>query len=299
VIAPWFVKTAVTTGNPFFPFLGEWFGYGPASERVLSLRRLRLSTDFPAARDIGGFLRYLASIHFGANPHVSGLLGPLPLALGVLALTRLSRATAALAATLAVLAVLLFVYAPALRFGSPLLPFLAVGAAVGGARLARSGFAARWVLGTALALLAVHHLASAGLTYLPRVPALAAPEPYRKAKFPDQVALREMVARAEPVVAIPMGAVLWMPKPVYLLIWERNGELFFTRRTPPREARAVLDRRGVRSLVLDVRPPLPADGSLGHPIVDAWLREGTASLRPDANPPAARAGKVWVLVDLH
>jgi hypothetical protein len=327
VVAPWFAKLAATAGNPCFPFLGEWFGYGPTSAELLSLRRFRLSTDFwverdvagfarPFAveRDIAGFLRYLASIHFGRNPHLSGLIGPLPLALAPLALHRLSRGTAVLAGTLAALFVLQFVYMPALRFGTPLLPFLAVAAAVGGARLARSGSAARAVLGVAMVLLALYHGAAMGVHLPPRVAALRDPRAYEREVFPDQVALRYLVSSADAVVAIPMGAVFWMPPPVYNLHWERNGELFFipktlhwerdgepfsTRSTPPREALALLKRRGVRSLAIDVKPPHPRDGRVGHPTVDAWLREGLAALRAEREPPPARGDRVWVLVDLE
>ena len=299
VVAPWFAKAAATTGNPLFPFFGDWLGTGPTHEKLLSLRRFRLSTDIHVARNPLGLLQYLIMIHFGSNPHVSGLLGPLPLALGVLAIGRLSRATVVLVATLALLFLLQFVYMPALRFGSPLLPFLALAAAVGGERLARSGRASRWLLIGALALVSMHHLRFVGESYLPRIASLRSPEAHERAKFPDQVNLREVVARAEPVVGIPMGAVFWMPKPVYVLLWQRNGELFFNRTTPPRAARSILRERGVRSLVMDVAPPLPMDGTLGHPIVDAWIREGSARLRPDPNPLSARGDKVWVLVDLE
>lgn len=310
-VAPWLVKAAVTSGNPFFPFLGGWLGTGATTEQVLSLRRFRLSTDFWMDRGVGGFLRYLVSIHVGSNPHVSGLIGPLPLALAPFALQRVSRATTVLAVTLAGLFVLQFMAMPALRFGAPLLPFLAIAAAVGGARLARAGPAARGLLGVAFALLAVHHGAALGARYGPRLAALRDPAAYERRVFPDQVALREVVARAEPVVAIPMGAVLWMPKPVYVLLWERNGELFFqdlrgkrdgepfvVPRTPQAQARALLARRGVRSLALDVRPPHPHDGRVGNATVDAWLREGTATLRADPDPPRARGDRRWVIVDL-
>jgi hypothetical protein len=153
-----------------------------------------------------------------------------------------------------------------------------------------------------------------GARLLPRVAALRDPRAYEREVFPDQVALREVVSNAEPVVAIPMGAVFWMPKPVYNLHWERNGELFFireglhweragerffTRKTPPREALALLRRRGVRSLAIDVEPPHPRDGRVGHPILDAWLREGLAALRADGELPSARGDRVWVLVELE
>jgi hypothetical protein len=153
-----------------------------------------------------------------------------------------------------------------------------------------------------------------GARYLPRVATLRDPQVYQREILPDQVTLREVVSSAEPVVAIPMGAVFWMPKPVYNLHWERNGELFFTpktlhwerngepfstRSTPPREALALLAKRGVRSLAIDVRPPHPQDGRVGHPIVDAWLREGLAALRAEGKLPPARGDRVWVLVDLE
>jgi hypothetical protein len=89
---------------------------------------------------------------------------------------------------------------------------------------------------------------------------------------------------------------------VYLLHWERNGELFFDRvrgqYTPPDEALALLRRRGVGSLVIDVAPGARAPGELGQPTVDAWLRAGAARVRDDAPRLPARGGREWVLVDL-
>lgn len=311
-IAPWLLKAGVTSGNPFFPLLGDWLGTGPTTEQVLSLRRFRLSTDFGADPDLPGFLHYLASIHFGHNPHLSGLIGPLPLALAPFALHRVSRSTAVLAAILVLLIVGQFVFMPALRFGSPVLPFLAIAAAVGGMRLADSGSAARGTLGIVFAVIAIHQGFAVAAHYLPRVAALRSPDAYQRRIFPDQVALGEMVSRGSPVVGIPKGAVLWMPKPVYNLLWERNGELFFrdlrgrrgdqhhvVRSATPEAARALLKRRGVRSLVLDVRPPHPGDGRVGNAIVDAWLHDRVAKLRPDPDPPRARGDRVWVLVDLN
>jgi len=120
-----------------------------------------------------------------------------------------------------------------------------------------------------------------------------------------------VVAGAEPVVAIPMGAVHWMTRPVYNLLWERNGELVFRelrgRRgservfepaTPPDEALALLRERGVRSLVIDAAPPHPRDGFVGHPTVDTWLRDGRARLREDPDRKRARGQKVRVVIDL-
>ena len=48
LVLPWLVKLGVTTGNPFFPFLGDWLGSGQASAAQLMLRRYRLSTDYAA-----------------------------------------------------------------------------------------------------------------------------------------------------------------------------------------------------------------------------------------------------------
>ena len=302
LVAPWCVKAALTTGNPFFPFLGDHFGLGGYDARHLALRAYRLSTDFAGPRTGGSALAYLASLVAGRNPHLSGLLGPLPFALGLLALHRPPRATLLLVIVLGALAWLQFVSMPALRFATPLLPFVAVAAAVGGARLARSGPVAATTLALCLGVLALHHLAGFAQACLPRIAALAGPRAYEARVFPDQAALRDLVSRAGPVVAIPGGAVAWMEKPVYVLDWERNGELFFDRvleyQTPPEEARALLARRGVRSLVLDVAPPLPEDGRLGHPTVDAWIRDGRARVRPDPRPKPARRGRVWVTVDL-
>ncbi len=195
-------------------------------------------------------------------------------------------------------------YVPALVAGEPdaAASVSACFAAAGGERLARSGAPARGILVAVLALLFVHHAAQLGLRYGPRLGALRDPWAYAEAVFPDQVALRRMVARAPPVVAIPNGAVEWMPKPVYVLDWQRNGELLFDpvlgRWTPPDAALALLRRRDVRSLVLDVPPRRPPDGSIGHPTVDAWLREGLARVRPDPDPPRARGDRVWVQVEL-
>jgi hypothetical protein len=209
-----------------------------------------------------------------------------------------------LAALVFLLLGLQFVFMPALRFAAPLLPFLAIGAGVGGARLARSGRAPRVALGIAIGLLLAHHVAAAGARYGPRLTALPAPDAYRAREFPAQLALAELVARGDGVVAIPKGAVLWMPRPVYLLHWERNGELFFDRvlgrQTPPDEALALLRRRGVGSLVLQLSAPPPAldQERVGHPIVDRWIAEGLAARRADVAPRPAAGGDVYLLVDL-
>jgi hypothetical protein len=302
LIAPWFVKTWLAMGNPVFPLLVDWLGSGWASADHLALRRYRLSTDF-APRGPWSFAHYLVSMHFGGNPHVSGLLGALPLALLPAAIHRPSRPTALLAATLFLLLGLQFVFMPAVRFGAPLLPWLAIGAAVGGARLARSGRGPRLAVGAALVLLGIHHGVAALARHLPRVAAIRSPDAYRASVFLDQIALGQLVAQGRGVVAIPGGAVLWMRKPVYLLHWERNGELFFGsvlgRRTPPDEALALLRRRGVGSLVVEVPAPLPDDRvRVGHPTVDAWIAAGQAARRLGVRPRPVRPGRLLVLVDL-
>ena len=102
-------------------------------------------------------------------------------------------------------------------------------------------------------------------------------------------------------MAIPKGAASWMDRPVYLLHWERNGEIFFEpvlgHWTPPDEALELLWRRGVRSLVVDVEPPL-SDARVGHETVDAWMAAGRARIRRDVAPLPARRGRVWILLDL-
>jgi hypothetical protein len=306
LVSPWLIKTTLSTGNPFFPLLGGWLGTGPTDATTLALRRLRLLANYPVPRDLGGLARYLASLQVGSNPHVGGLLGPLPLALAPLALGRLSRASAVLLATLCGLVVAMFFALPAVRFGTPVWPWLGVAAALGGRRLAASGALARGVLGAALVLALLHQGAAAARMCVERVAALPDPHAYERRVFPDQDALRRMVARAEPVVGIPMGAVAWMPRPVYNLLWERNGELFFGRgmpeglvRTPPDRAFALLRARGVRSLVLDVVPPHPGDGRVGHPAVDVWLADGRARLAADVPSLPARGERVWVLVRLR
>ena len=300
LMAPWLVKTGIAMGNPVFPFLGDWLGTGYASADHLSLRRYRLSTDF-APRGPFSFAHYLVSLHFGGNPHVSGLVGVLPLALLPAAIHRPSRPTALLAGCVFLLLGLQFVFMPAVRFGAPMLPFLAIGAAVGGARLARSGRGPRLAVCAAILLLGVHHGVAALARHLPRVAALRAPDAYRAHEFPDQVALAELVALGRGVVAIPQGAALWMPRPVYLLHWERNGELFFNevrgRRTPPGAALALLQRRGVGSLVVEVPAP-PPEGRVGHATVDAWIAAGVAARRAGVEPRPARPKRVLVLVDL-
>ena len=155
------------------------------------------------------------------------------------------------------------------------------------------------MLAAALVLVALHQGAVAAVALLPRVAALRAPAAYEQARFPDQDALRKMVAQAPPIVGIPMGAVSWMPRPVYNLLWERNGELFFDERTPPDAALALLRERGVRSLVLDVDPPHPEDGRTGHPLVDTWIAEQQATLARDAPLLPARDPRRWVLVLLR
>jgi len=296
VAAPWFLKTALTSGNPFFPLLGGWLGTGAAEPRYFELRAFRGAANYPVARDPAGFLQYLVSLTFGRNVHVSGLLGPLPLALAPLAVAKLSRATWALLGVCAALLVPLFVTLPAARFGTPLWPWVAVAAAVGGHRLAASGGFARRVLAAVLLLVAAQQTLLATRVLVPRVLALRAPRAYERERFPEQDALRRMVAQAEPVVGIPMGAVSWMTQPVYNLLWERNGELYFMKGTSPEVARARLVERDVRSLVIDAEAELLARGRTGHAIVDAWLDGGVAALAPEIEPLPARAGRQWVLV---
>ena len=100
------------------------------------------------------------------------------------------------------------------------------------------------------------------------------------------------------MVAIPMGAVSWMTRPVYNLLWERNGEIYFLEGALPEGVLRRLRDRGVRSLVLDVKPPHPDDGRTGHPIADAWLENGAAAIAPDAPVLPARGNKRWVLLRL-
>jgi hypothetical protein len=297
--APWLLKVALTTGNPLFPLFGDCLGYGPTSAELLAAKRGDVGSYVHVERSAAGFAAYLASLTFGRTYHVSGLLGPLPLALAPLALTRASRPTALLICVMLALFALQFWLMPALRFASPLLPWVALATASGGARLAASGPAAARLLGAVVAGLGLLHGAWLVASYAPRLAALRDPGAYERALFPDQVALRELVARAAPVVAIPRGAVAWMPQPVYNLHWSRNGELFFDGRTAPDAARALLERRGVRSIAFDVEPRLLAKGRLGHPLLDAWLADGSAALRADPEPPAARRGRVWVLVELR
>jgi hypothetical protein len=301
VTAPWLVKQALTTGNPLFPLFAAQLGSGPFDPEHVALRQLRLATDYPLPRDgLAGLAAYALSLTFGHNVHSGGLIGPLPLALGALALRQPSRPGAAQAGVLAALFLLQATFMPALRFALPLLPFLAVAAAQGGVRLARSGAAARWTLATVIALVAALQARDLAGAYGPRLLALREPQAYERARFPDQDALRELVAVGRGTVAIPMGAAAWMPRPVYLLHWERNGELFFEpvrgRFTPPHETRALLWRRGVRSLVIDV-PPTQPRGKVGHPTLDAWLAAGVVRERDGAPRPPARRGREWRLFD--
>ena len=143
---------------------------------------------------------------------------------------------------------------------------------------------------------AVFQAASAIGAYAPRLAALRAPRPYERAVWPAEESLREMVAQAQPVVAIPMGAVLWMPKPVYLLIAERNGEIFVGRDSA-RHLLEVLERRSVRSLIVSVSSTAPP-GRLGHRVFDRWIRRGWLRRRTDVEPLPSWPGKVWVLLDV-
>jgi hypothetical protein len=297
LITPWFVKTGLTTGNPVFPLLGGIFGYGPSSPELLAWKRGDVSHYVRVERSLPGFFRYLASLTFGRTYHVSGLLGPLPLALAPLAWTRPARPTLVLIALLAVLALLQFLFMPALRFGAPLLPFYALAAAVGGARLAGSGLAGRRAVAAALVVSGAIAWVGAAEKLAARLVALREPSAYERAALPAQANLREVVARGDAVVAIPRGAVSWMPKPVYNLHWSRNGELFFDERTNPDAALALLRERGVHSLAIEA--PRGRSPRVGHPIVDAWLARGDATLVPDPNPPSAGRDRVWRLVRLR
>lgn len=295
---PWFAKSALTSGNPLFPMFGEWLGYGSTSAAHLAGRRSTLLQAFPVDRDPMGLVRWLAWVAFGPELARGGMLGPLPLALAPIAVQRTTRRTAVLCAVLALLVLLQFAFMRPVRFGAPAWAFLSLAAAVGGSRLARSGSVSRAVLAIGLACVAAFGVSSLAGESLERIAAIRSPDPYRNAAWPDQLALRELVEQGDATVAISMGAALWMPKPVYNLHWERNGEMFF-RGTPPERSLALLRERGVRSLVVTVDAPLPDDGSIGHPTVDAWIREGHASLRADLPPRIKRGRRIWVLVDLR
>ena len=299
---PWLAKAWATSGNPLFPLFPERLGSGFATPLHLSLRRFRLSTDLPVARDLAGFLYYLASLTFGRNPHFSGQLGPLPLALAPLALGGITRSAAVLTGVAVALCLGMWLYMPALRFGAPLLPLLAIATAVGGARLARSGSVPHGLLAGLLVLVGLYQVSSFAEVVGPRLVALRQPHAYERAVFPDQDGLRTLVNRAHGKVAIPKGAVLWLSQPAYVLHWERNGEIFFDRllrhRTPPARVLEVLEGHGVTAVAMDVRAPPPGGGGIGHPTVDAWIRAGRARLRPDADPPRARGDRRWVLIDL-
>lgn len=149
---------------------------------------------------------------------------------------------------------------------------------------------------------ALYSLAGFASLIPPRVGSLRDPLAYEAQQFPDQDGLRRLVARANGKVAIPKGAVHWLSQPAYVLHWERNGEIFFDRllhhHTPPDRVLAVLEGHGVTAVALDVERPLPADGGVGHPTVDAWIRAGRARRRPDPDPPRARQERIWVLIDL-
>ncbi len=105
--------------------------------------------------------------------------------------------------------------------------------------------------------------------------------------------------QARPVVAIPGGLAFWIPKPIYSLHWERNGESMFGGRSHPAQILAQLKRRGVSSVVLAAPTPLPEDGSIGHPIADQWLRTGAVKLRPGLEARSSGPGQIWVLLDLQ
>jgi len=292
---PWFVKAALSTGNPLFPLLGEVFGWGPSDAAHVAIRTERLALDLPPElRSLGSYLYHLA---FGDHPYLGGLLGPLPLAFAPLALRRMDRATAALTVVWLGLFALQFIFAPSLRFGIPLLPFVALVAATGADSLARRRRSLGIAVGLLCATASIFQAASAVGAYAPRLGAVRAPGPYERAVWPAEESLRKIVARGAPVVAIPMGAVLWMPKPVYLLIGERNGEIFDVS-DPPRHIFDVFERRGVSSLVVSVELPLPADGGLRHATYDEAIRRGWLRPRPDVQPLPAFPGRVWVLLEV-
>src|SRR5262249_56338039 len=50
LVSPWFAKSALTSGNPFFPLFSGRVAAGFATPDHLELRSLRLSQDFPTRR---------------------------------------------------------------------------------------------------------------------------------------------------------------------------------------------------------------------------------------------------------
>ena len=200
------------------------------------------------------------------------------------------------------LALLQFVYMPALRFATPMLPFVAIAAAVGGARLARSGRGRPGLLTIGLAGIALQQAVGLGRALPAAYRRLRDPHAYERREYPDQAALREAVARAEPVVAIPKGAVAWMPKPVYVLHWERNGELFFDRVARlPDAARCGARAAGAARRALARARRRAAAAGRWHDRPHRSSMPGSAPAGPACatSPTSLRAdGRVWVTIDL-
>ena len=118
-MTPWCVKAGLTTGNPFFPFLGARFGLGGYDARHLALRAFRLSTDFALPRTPRGYLAYLVSLAAGHNPHGSRLARPAAVRCSLRSRSSVLARQSAAARRAGALALLQFVYMPALRFATP------------------------------------------------------------------------------------------------------------------------------------------------------------------------------------
>lgn len=135
VAAPWYVKSQIMTGNPFYPFFYGWFGgreWGPLAEAAYTVEQAR----FGIGRGWLDFVRLpwtltMSPREFWDFPTAS--LGPLPLALipAAVLIRRTDAATRFLLAAALVFLVGWFLSVQHIRYLTPILPILA--AVAGGA----------------------------------------------------------------------------------------------------------------------------------------------------------------------
>jgi len=174
--APWYIKSAVWTGNPVYPFFYGVFGGKHFSAEAARLYRAE-QLSFGMGHGLGAFLLHPWNLtvhpqqffNFPDKPLAYVSIGPLYLAfVPLLALAgRPSGTTRFLLAFAAAFAVGWFLLSQHIRYFIPLLPAAAVLAGVAAAAAAR---VARWARVLVAGLLCVAGLAAVGIALLVVVP---------------------------------------------------------------------------------------------------------------------------------
>jgi len=241
VATPWLVRTAIDTGNAFFPAFVDRFGSGWADAEVVRATKRAVLDQLPVPRDA---LYGVRALWHGAFARAGGF--ELPAWILAFAPAALVRTTSAprrgLLAGVAVLLVGWVAFVPSLRFGIGLWAWGAVAAAYGAARLARTARGAPAALVVIWAGLLGVALVGAMRRADREADVLESPV-VRFLRSPDQTLHGPVGTSSSFVVFAPPGAIALEPA--------RNGLLRADEFDDPARLLAACRRIELRALVLD------------------------------------------------